>query len=215
VLISPSLLSADFSRLAEDIELVERGGADLLHVDVMDGHFVPNLTIGPVVVGAIRRAASVPLDVHLMIEEPLRYAEEYVKAGASLLTYHVESREGGPATAERIRALGAAPGVSIRPGTPLDAIRDHLDLVDMVLVMSVEPGFAGQSFMPEVLEKTRALRDRGFTGDVEMDGGIDAETIPSCAAAGANVFVAGSAVYGAEDPAAAVSLLRERAEAAR
>jgi ribulose-phosphate 3-epimerase len=182
----------------------------------MDGHFVPNLTIGPVVVAAIHRAASVPLDVHLMIEEPLRYAEDYVNAGASRLTYHVECRDGGPGTAEAIRELGAAPGISIRPGTPLEAIRDHLDLVEMVLVMSVEPGFAGQSFMPEVLEKSRALRQEyGYAGDVEMDGGIDPETIGACAAAGANVFVAGSAVYGADDPAAAVALLRARAEAAR
>ena len=216
VLISPSLLSADFTRLGEEIALVEGGGADLLHVDVMDGHFVPNLTIGPFVVKAIHGAASVPLDVHLMIDEPARYAAEFAGAGASRITYHVECDEGSPATAERIRELGASPGVSVRPGTPLEAIRDHLAVVDTVLVMSVEPGFAGQGFMPEVLAKTRALReDLGFEGDVEMDGGIDPETIGSCAEAGANVFVAGSSVFGTADPAAAVGVLRERAEAAR
>ena len=216
ILISPSLLSADFTRLAEEIAVVTRGGADLLHIDVMDGHFVPNLTIGPFVVRAIDRVATVPLDVHLMIDEPHRYAEEFVEAGADLLTYHVECPEGSPRTAERIRELGARPGVSIRPGTPLSAIRDHLDLVDMVLVMSGEPGFAGQSFMPEVLDKTRALRDEhGYEGLVEMDGGIDPDTVGACAAAGANVFVAGSAVYGAADPAAAIELLRGRAHAAR
>ena len=178
VKISPSLLSADFSRLREAIAAVEEAGADLLHVDVMDGHFVPNLTMGPVIVRAIRRAASVPLDVHLMIEEPERYAEAFAKAGADILTYHVECREGSPKTAERIRELGMSPGVSIRPDTPLTSIRDHLPHVDMVLVMSVMPGFSGQSFMAEVLGKTRSLRDDlGYEGDVQMDGGIDEETI--------------------------------------
>jgi ribulose-phosphate 3-epimerase len=181
----------------------------------MDGHFVGNLTIGPFVVKAIRRVARVPLDVHLMIEEPARYAEAFVKAGASILTYHVESREGGPETAERIRRLGARPGITIRPDTPLAAIRDHLPLVDFVLVMSVMPGFAGQAFMGEVLGKTRALREEyGFGGDLEMDGGIDAATVSRCVAAGCNVLVAGNAIYGAPDPAAALRDLRARAEGA-
>ena len=213
ILIAPSLLSADFSRLREDIAVVEGGGADYHHVDVMDGHFVPNLTLGPFIVKAIHRAATVPLDVHLMIDDPRTYAEEYVRAGAEFVTYHVECREGGPETAERIRALGARPGVSIRPDTPLAAIREHVGLVDMVLVMSVMPGFAGQSFMGEVLEKVRTLRDDwGYDGLLEMDGGIDAETIGRCALAGADVFVAGSAIYRTADPASAVAELRSRAE---
>jgi ribulose-phosphate 3-epimerase len=211
--IAPSLLSADFARLAEQIRLVEDAGADLLHVDVMDGHFVPNITIGPFVVRAIRKVARVPLDVHLMIDRPALYAEAFAKAGAHFLTYHAECSEGGPETAVRIRALGMRPGVSLRPGTPLSAIRDHLPLVDMVLVMSVEPGFAGQSFMAGVLPKVEALRGAGFSGELEMDGGIDDQTIGACAAAGANVFVAGSAVYGKPDPAVAVRVLRASAEA--
>jgi ribulose-phosphate 3-epimerase len=216
VLIAPSLLSADFGILREEIRKVEDAGADLLHVDVMDGHFVPNLTLGPFIVKAIRRYASVPLDVHLMIDEPARYAGDFARAGAEILTYHVECREGGPETAERIRELGMRPGVSVRPDTPLSAIEPHLPLVDLVLVMSVQPGFSGQSFMPDVLAKTKALRRQlGFRGLLEMDGGIAEETIGACARAGADVFVAGSAVFGASDPAAAVRLLRERAESAR
>ncbi len=212
ILIAPSLLSADFTRLREEVETVERAGADLLHVDVMDGHFVPNLTLGPFLVDAIRRVATVPLDVHLMIDEPARYAEAFVRAGASFLTYHVECAEGSPATAERIRRLGARPGVSLRPRTPVEALRDHLPLVDLVLVMSVEPGFGGQEFMPEVLRKTRALREElSYSGRVEMDGGIGPETVGACAEAGADVFVAGSAVFGAPDPAEAVRVLRARA----
>jgi ribulose-phosphate 3-epimerase len=216
ILISPSLLSADFSRLSEEIRMVEAAGADLLHVDVMDGHFVPNLTLGPFIVEAIKRAASVPLDVHLMIDEPARYAEDFVSAGADFLTYHVECREGGPETARLIRSLGAKPGISIRPRTPVAAIRDHLPEVDLVLVMSVEPGFGGQGFMPEVLEKTRAVREElGYSGYLEMDGGIGPGTIGDCAAAGADVFVAGSAVFHAADPDAAVRNLRRGAEATR
>jgi ribulose-phosphate 3-epimerase len=159
--------------------------------------------------------SHVALDVHLMIDEPLRYAEAFGKAGADGLTYHVECREGSPRTAERIRELGMSPAVAIRPDTPVESIRDHLPLVDMVLVMSVMPGFSGQSFMPAVLVKTRALRQQlGFEGDIQMDGGIDDETIGDCAIAGTNVFVAGSAIYGSPDPGERVRVLRARAEAA-
>ncbi|MEN8152158.1 MAG: ribulose-phosphate 3-epimerase, partial [Planctomycetota bacterium] len=162
------------------------------------------------------KVATVPLDVHLMIEEPGRYAEAFVKAGADLITYHVESREGTPETAEKIRALGAKPGVTLRPATPLSSIRDHLPLVDMVLVMSVDPGFSGQSFMPEQLDKVRALKgELGFEGDIEMDGGVAEGTIGACAEAGANIMVAGSAVFGSADPGTAVRRLTETAEAAR
>ncbi len=216
MLIAPSLLSADFSRLREDIARVEGGGADWMHVDVMDGHFVPNLTMGPFIVRAIHRAATTPLDVHLMIDDPATYAEEFAAAGASVLCYHVECREGGPETALKINSLGVRAGIAVRPDTPITAVKEHLPHVSMVLVMSVMPGFSGQSFMPEVLEKTRALREEyGFTGDVQMDGGVGPETIADCAAAGANVFVAGSAVFKADDPALAIADLRSRAEAAR
>jgi ribulose-phosphate 3-epimerase len=216
MLIAPSLLSADFSKLREEIARVEGGGADWMHVDVMDGHFVPNLTMGPFIVKAIHRAATTPLDVHLMIDDPATYAEEFAAAGASLLCYHVECREGGPETAEKIRKLGVRPGIAVRPDTPIEAIEDHLPFVEMVLVMSVMPGFSGQKFMPEVLDKTRAVREKyGFTGDVQMDGGVGPKTIAQCAEAGANVFVAGSAVFGAEDPAAAIADLKSRAGEAR
>ena len=216
MLLAPSLLSADFSRLREDIARVEGAGADWMHVDVMDGHFVPNLTMGPFIVKAIHRAATTPLDVHLMIDDPATYAAEFAAAGASLLCYHVECREGGPDTAEKIRSLGVRPGIAVRPDTPITAIEEHLPFVEMVLVMSVMPGFSGQKFMPEVLMKTRALREGyGFTGDVQMDGGIGPDTIADCAAAGANVFVAGSAVFKADDPALAIADLKRRAEAAR
>jgi len=216
MLIAPSLLSADFSRLREDIARVEGGGADWMHVDVMDGHFVPNLTMGPFIVKAIRRAATTPLDVHLMIDDPATFAEEFAAAGASVLCYHVECREGGPETAEKIKSLGVRAGIAVRPDTPITAVKEHLPYVSMVLVMSVMPGFSGQSFMPEVLDKVRVVREEyGFTGDVQMDGGVGPGTIAECAAAGANVFVAGSAVFKAADPALAIKELKSLAEAAR
>jgi len=215
VSIAPSLLSADFSRLAESLRAAEDAGADLHHVDVMDGHFVPNLTIGPAVVRAIRKSARAPLDCHLMIERPLRYAAEFAEAGADGITFHIEAKDPPRETARAIRGLGKRVGVALNPDTPVERLEPVLDLVDMVLVMSVFPGFGGQKFMPEVLEKTRALRGRyGFARDVEMDGGINLETVASCAAAGANVLVAGTAVYGAPDLRAAVAALRERAAAA-
>ncbi len=213
--IAPSLLSVDFAHLAAGLAMVERGGADLHHVDVMDGHFVPNLSIGPPVVAAIARVAQIPLDCHLMVTDPLTYARRFAKLGAWGITFHVEVSDDPAETARTIRALGVRPGISLNPETPVEALEPALDHVDMVLVMSVHPGFGGQSFIPEVLAKVEALRTRyGYAGDIEMDGGIAPDTIGACAAAGANVLVAGSAIYGAPDPAARVGELRRLAESA-
>jgi ribulose-phosphate 3-epimerase len=206
-LIAPSLLSCDFSRLQEEIREVERGGSDLLHVDVMDGHFVPNLTIGPVVIQWIKKCASLPLDVHLMIEEPLRSLESFRKAGSDSLTVHVEACRDVGKTLETIRSLGAQVGMSLRPGTPVEKLYPYLERLDLVLVMTVEPGFGGQSFMPEMLEKVRALRGR-FKGKISVDGGISAETAPQALAAGADVLVAGTAIFGQKDRARAIRTLR-------
>lgn len=215
VLISPSLLSCDFVQIARDVAMIEAAGADWLHVDVMDGHFVPNLTIGPPVVKAISKVATVPLDVHLMITEPARYAEAYAKAGAHVLTFHWEVAP----SAEEARAVIAAfrdagiekVGVSVKPDTPIEPIAALFDEVDLVLVMSVFPGFGGQAFMGEVLEKVRWLRAEGYEGWVEMDGGINGETIVECAEAGTDVFVAGSAIFGADDIPGTIAQFRSTA----
>jgi ribulose-phosphate 3-epimerase len=221
-LIAPSLLSCDFARLAEETGRVERAGADWLHVDVMDGHFVPNLTIGPPVVEALHAVAQKPLDVHLMISEPRRYAREFARAGASVLTFHREVVAGAAEGREVIRAFRdegvRQVGVALNPDTPVESVGELLADVDLVLVMSVFPGFGGQKFMGEVLPKVRWLREQGFERHVEMDGGLKAETLPLCAEAGTNVFVAGSAIFGAADLAATIAGFRrsaERAQAAR
>jgi ribulose-phosphate 3-epimerase len=217
--LSPSLLACDFARLADEIARAEAAGADWLHVDVMDGHFVPNLTIGPPVIERIRKVARVPLDVHLMIEEPLRYAADYAKAGAHVLTFHAEvvsAEQSAAALARAFRAAGVPlVGVSVNPATPIEIVEPWLELVDLVLVMSVVPGFGGQSFMPQTLEKTRWLRAHGYAGHVEMDGGLNQETAPLCAAAGADVLVAGSALFGAPDLREAADRMRARSESAR
>ena len=210
VKIAPSLLSADFVHLARDVAAVEDQGADWLHVDVMDGHFVPNLTIGVPVVKALKAVARRPLDVHIMISNPVAYAEQYVRAGADVLTVHLETE---PEALAAIRAAGGRAGLAVNPETDIAPVRDLLDEVDMVLVMSVHPGFGGQSFMPEVLPKIEALRDWGFQGDVEIDGGIAPATVGDAAAAGANVFVAGSAVFGSPDWGETIATLRATAEA--
>lgn len=207
VLIAPSLLSCDFSRLQSEIEEVERGGCDWLHVDVMDGHFVPNLTIGPVVIRAIRKCTRLPLDVHLMIEEPLRYLEAFREAGADGLTVHVEACQDTPQTLQAIRKLGAQAGISLRPKTPVEKIFPFLGELDLVLVMTVEPGFGGQRFMPEMLAKIRALRPR-FQGKISVDGGIDRQTAPQAIASGADILVAGSAIFGQKDRTQAIKDLR-------
>jgi len=200
-LIAPSILSADFTRLGEHIAEAEAGGADWIHVDVMDGHFVPNITIGPLIVKAARRATELPLDVHLMIEEPDRYLEDFVEAGANWLTVHQEACPHLHRTVQKIRELGAKPGVSVNPATPVETLVDILPFVDLVLVMTVNPGFGGQKFIPECLTKLvrlgamlDQLQRHGV--EVEVDGGIDPQTAPAVVAAGATALVAGSAVFG-------------------
>ena len=215
-MIAPSILSADFARLAEEAESV--ANADWLHVDVMDAHFVPNLTIGLPVVASLRKATDLPLDCHLMIDDPDRWAPGYAETGAANVTFHIEAARDAVQTARAIRAAGALAGLSVKPGTPLEPYLDVLREFDTLLVMTVEPGFGGQRFMAEVLPKVRLAREHVQAGHlrlfVEVDGGVDAETIGAAAEAGADVFVAGSAVYGADDPGRAVTALRERARAA-
>jgi len=214
-LIAPSLLSADFARLAEEAEAVR--GADWLHVDVMDNHFVPNLTVGLPVVQALRRATDLPLDCHLMIDNPDRWASGFAEAGARNVTVHAEAAADAAELARTLRAAGALAGLAIKPGTPLEPYLELLQGYDTLLVMTVEPGFGGQEFRAEVLPKVREARRRVESGHlrlfIEVDGGVNADTIVQAAEAGADVFVAGSAVYGADDPAAAVEALRERARA--
>lgn len=214
--IAPSILSADFTRLAEAVGLVEDAGADWVHVDVMDGHFVPNLTIGPPVVRALKRIATRPLDVHLMVSDPDRTAEWYVDAGADIVTVHVEAATHLHRTLERIREGGASPGVTLNPATPASTLREVLGMVDVVLVMSVNPGFGGQSFIESSLGKiaeiARMCRDAGISPRIEVDGGIDQVTAARVVAAGADTLVAGNAIFGTDDPAGALVALRHSAE---
>jgi ribulose-phosphate 3-epimerase len=212
-MIAPSILSADFARLAQEVAAVE--GADWLHVDVMDAHFVPNLTLGLPVVESLLKVTDIPMDCHLMIDDPDRWAPGYAEAGAYNVTFHAEATDKPVAVARDIRAAGAKAGLSIKPGTPLEPYLEILRDFDTLLVMSVEPGFGGQSFIPEVLDKVAAVRRLVDSGElrilIEIDGGINADTIEQAAEAGVDCFVAGSAVYGASDPAAAVEALRRQA----
>jgi len=212
--IAPSILSADFAALGDAIARVEAGGADLLHVDVMDGHFVPNLTLGPPIIESIRKRTRLPLDVHLMIEEPERWVETYVRAGADLVTVHVEAATHLQRCLTHVREAGARAGVALNPGTPAGTLQCVLDDLDLVLVMSVNPGFGGQSFIPAAYGKIREIR--GLLGDrpveVSVDGGVKRDNAGALARAGASVLVAGSAIFGSPDPAQEVRALRSASE---
>jgi ribulose-phosphate 3-epimerase len=214
---APSILSADFARLAEAVRAVERAGADWVHVDVMDGHFVPNLTFGPKMVADLRKATRLPLDVHLMIERPEDWVDRYADAGASYLTIHVEASQDVPGTLDAIRARGVRPGLTLNPETPVDAVLPYLDSLDLALVMSVHPGFGGQKFIENALDKVRAIRralDAGnLTAELEVDGGIKLDNAAGVVAAGATVLVAGSAVF--EDPDGPGAALRKFKHAIR
>ncbi|MCM3767968.1 ribulose-phosphate 3-epimerase [Neobacillus niacini] len=212
VKIAPSILSADFAKLAEEITAVETGGADYIHVDVMDGHFVPNITIGPLIVEAIRPVTKLPLDVHLMIENPDQYIEAFAKAGADYITVHVEACRHLHRTIQNIKSFGVKAGVVLNPATPVNSIQHIVKDIDMVLLMSVNPGFGGQKFIPEVLPKIKEVKElaeeKGVSLEIEIDGGVNPETAKLCIEAGATVLVAGSAIYNQQDYTKAIALIR-------
>ena len=214
--ISPSVLASDFSALGAEAKRMEESGADYLHLDVMDGRFVPNITFGAPVIGSIRNKTDLVFDVHLMIDTPLDYIEDFRKSGADIIVFHIESSSPVAETVDKIISCGCKAGISVKPGTPVEEVFPYLDRLDMVLVMTVEPGFGGQSFMYETMDKIKTLRSeikrRGLSTDIQVDGGINAKTVETAAAAGANVFVAGSAVFGAENPSEAIGELRSLAE---
>lgn len=215
VMVSPSILSSDFANLEREIASITAAGADLVHVDVMDGHFVPNITIGVPVVKSVKKISRLPLDVHLMISDPLYYARAFAEAGSDIITFHFESDSNPGKTIDTIKAAGARVGISVKPQTPAEAVYPYLEAVDMVLVMTVEPGFGGQKFMADMLPKIHKIREQcrtlGVSPDIEVDGGIDPDTAPLAAAAGANVFVAGSAVFRCSDYHEPISAIRAAA----
>ncbi|WP_341201866.1 ribulose-phosphate 3-epimerase [Planomicrobium okeanokoites] len=216
--IAPSILAADFSKLGEEVLEVEKAGADWIHIDVMDGHFVPNISFGAAVMGAVRPLTKLPFDVHLMIENADRYIEDFAKAGADYITVHVEASPHLHRTIQLIRSFGVKPGVVLNPHTPVEAILPILEDVDLVLFMTVNPGFGGQKFIASVLPKveqlSKIIKEKGLEIDIEIDGGINEETIVDCARAGANVFVAGSAIYGKEDRTKALQSIKKAGQEA-
>lgn len=212
--IAPSILSADFTRLGEEVRAVEQAGADYIHIDVMDGHFVPNITIGPMIVKAVRQVTKLPLDVHLMILNPDQFIGDFVKAGADLISVHAEALDHLHRSIQYIRKAGAKSAVSLNPATPLQGIEYILEDLDMVLLMTVNPGFEGQAFIPEMLPKIERLREmidkRGLNIELEVDGGISPENIHLASSAGADVFVAGSAIFYSNDYAATIKMMRDK-----
>ena len=213
VKISPSILASDYANLQSELERIST--SDLIHVDVMDGHFVPNISIGAPVTAACKKVCDVPFDVHLMISNPLDYAEDFAKAGADIICFHSECDSDTDETINKILSLGKKAGLAIKPATPIDEVVKYLDKLSMVLVMTVEPGFGGQSFMESTMPKVEAIRKINPDIDIEVDGGINAETIKIAAKAGANVFVAGSAVFKSENPAETIAILRKNAQDAQ
>jgi len=207
VLIAPSILSADFSKLGREIKDVEKAGADWIHIDVMDGHFVPNITIGPVVVKAIRPVTKLPLDTHLMIENPERYVESFARAGSDIITFHIEAEKDPREVVKLIRSFKKKVGVSIRPKTDVKALEPVLPMIDMVLVMTVEPGFGGQDFMEDCVAKIEEIR-KVFRKDIQVDGGINESNVGEVIAKGANIIVAGTSIFGTKDYASAIKRLR-------
>lgn len=211
--IAPSILAADFAKLGEEVKEVEAAGAELIHIDVMDGHFVPNISFGSIALEAIRPLSTLPMDVHLMIDNPDQYIEQFAKAGADYITVHVEACRHLHRTIQLIRSFGVKPGVVLNPHTPIETIQHVLEDVDMVLFMTVNPGFGGQKFIESVVPKVAALsaiiKERGLNIEIEIDGGINAETIVPCAKAGATIFVAGSAIYSKEDRAQALQQIKQ------
>jgi ribulose-phosphate 3-epimerase len=216
IYVSPSLLSSDFSRLGEEAAVCRNAGADMIHIDVMDGHFVPNITLGAPIVKSLRKCSDLCFDVHLMISDPIKYIPDFIKAGVDIITVHAESDGSTEEAVDMINAAGIKAGVAIKPKTPASEVIPYLDKLSMVLVMTVEPGFGGQSFMTDMMPKIREIRaeaeKRGLSFDIEVDGGITDKTLPVAYEAGANVFVAGSYFFGASDRKAAVDAMRHSAE---
>lgn len=210
--ISPSVLASDFANLETELKKCSEGGAELIHLDVMDGHFVPNISIGAPVIAALDKVCDTPFDVHLMISDPLFYIDDFVKAGADIITFHIECESDIEKTIDKIVNAGCKAALAVKPNTPINAVYPYLDKLSMVLVMTVEPGFGGQSFMESTMPKIKELRAKCPELDIQVDGGINAETIKIAGNAGANVFVAGSAVFKSDDPAATIKLLKENAE---
>lgn len=215
VKISPSILSSDYSILGEELKRMEDCGADMLHIDVMDGHFVPNITLGAPIVKCVRKCSSLPFDVHLMISDPYKYVPDFVKAGSDIITFHVESDSDIEKTIDLIRDSGVKAGLTVKPGTPIEAVFPYLEKLSMVLVMTVEPGFGGQTFMYDMMPKVEALRkeidSRGLDIDIQVDGGVNSETIEVAAKAGANVFVAGNAIFTSKDAKKTIEEFKQKA----